>query len=1032
MGVPYSDGLEKGNSAMLKTAKRLLLIGNFIILVSCQSTGTVSVDEARKMAIEMSAQSYSPPPRTTSDIVALLEEYKPDPARLEYLRKKADVEPWESLPKSGLWRFYRERAGVAQLLGRPEQSVADYREALKVSVDLSIRKRRDLMREAGLVLAENGHFNEAVQVMTKSIQLMSNSVGNNEVMAQIQAQVGNIDEAERYANAALALLVRNTPNDPPQEFRDPTVRYIRASASGDLLQAEFYIRSSMQAYRDSSRKGHVVNWLEHRQQVLADNLMSQNRPVEAEAVLRDALISVLKKSGKYTLDTALLLQGLARALTLEDRYEEARALANEALEILKEMSVPDKSRLRGQAYRAIGKIETARGNWRAAAEIFDRADDALSDNDFFRNLLIVEDLDVSAARALTRSNVDGVSMLSARLKNLETDYGKNSRGAAEARGLLAMAKRNAGDIAGALVDFADSLQILISESADNGPSMLREKMIAEAYLWTLLDARKAGTGLADAADKVFQVMEIARGGVVRKALVANAARLSADPELADIIRQLQDAQWRAQTIGGYVSAMLATPADQQVDGVLDDLRQRLSKLRVVERSLFEEIEKRYPRYGSLVSPRPATVADVQSQLTDGEVMVQFFFGNDRGVVMAVSKGKLPQIAEIDYGQDTLAEKVSRIRAALAPEAVRQFSDMRAFDTSLAHQLYLELLAPVSAIQPETDHLLVVAHGAIGALPLGLLITKPTNVSPDEKFLFGEYQSTPWLARTHATSRLPSVASLTTLRTLPKGKLDRRPMIGFGDPIFAAGQTNLADAGVRGRRPIQLRATPQTRAVDSADLSLLPRLPDTRDELTAIGKTLRVNPARDLFFGLKANETIVKSTDLTNYRVVAFATHGLVSGDLNGLNEPALALSNPTLVDNKGDGLLTMSEVMNLRLNADWVILSACNTAAADGRGAEAVSGLGRAFFYAGTRALLVSNWPVETTSVKALTTDIFRRQAEDPSLSRAQALRRAMLGLMDGPGYVDDQGRTVFSYAHPIFWAPFTLIGDGGGSGPGA
>ena len=75
---------------------------------------------------------------------------------------------------------------------------------------------------------------------------------------------------------------------------------------------------------------------------------------------------------------------------------------------------------------------------------------------------------------------------------------------------------------------------------------------------------------------------------------------------------------------------------------------------------------------------------------------------------------------------------------------------------------------------------------------------------------------------------------------------------------------------------------------------------------------------------------------------------------------------------------------------------------------------------------------METTSAKALTTDIFRRQAEDPSLSRAEALRRAMLGLMDGPGYVDDQGRTVFSYAHPIFWAPFTLIGDGGGSGPGA
>ena len=101
------------------------------------------------------------------------------------------------------------------------------------------------------------------------------------------------------------------------------------------------------------------------------------------------------------------------------------------------------------------------------------------------------------------------------------------------------------------------------------------------------------------------------------------------------------------------------------------------------------------------------------------------------------------------------------------------------------------------------------------------------------------------------------------------------------------------------------------------------------------------------------------------------------------------------------------------------------------RGAEAVSGLGRAFFYAGTRALLVSNWPVETTSAKTLTTDLFRRQAKDPTLSRAEALRRTMVGLIDRGGYVDPKtGKTVFSYAHPLFWAPFTLIGDGGGGTP--
>jgi CHAT domain-containing protein len=125
----------------------------------------------------------------------------------------------------------------------------------------------------------------------------------------------------------------------------------------------------------------------------------------------------------------------------------------------------------------------------------------------------------------------------------------------------------------------------------------------------------------------------------------------------------------------------------------------------------------------------------------------------------------------------------------------------------------------------------------------------------------------------------------------------------------------------------------------------------------------------------------------------------------------------------------MTEILGLKLDADWVVLSACNTGSGSGAGAEAVSGLGRAFFYAGSRALLVTNWPVETTSARALTTDIFSRQAADPSLARAEALRRAMVGLMDGPGYRNQEGTELFTYAHPIFWGPFSIVGDGGGPG---
>jgi len=115
--------------------------------------------------------------------------------------------------------------------------------------------------------------------------------------------------------------------------------------------------------------------------------------------------------------------------------------------------------------------------------------------------------------------------------------------------------------------------------------------------------------------------------------------------------------------------------------------------------------------------------------------------------------------------------------------------------------------------------------------------------------------------------------------------------------------------------------------------------------------------------------------------------------------------------------LTASEIATLDLDADLVILSACNTAAADGTpGAEGLSGLAKAFFYAGSRALLVSHWPVESNSAAHLTTRMLAYMAEHPSHGRAEALRRSMLGLMD---------EEKPYYAHPMFWAAFSLVGEG-------
>jgi CHAT domain-containing protein len=248
------------------------------------------------------------------------------------------------------------------------------------------------------------------------------------------------------------------------------------------------------------------------------------------------------------------------------------------------------------------------------------------------------------------------------------------------------------------------------------------------------------------------------------------------------------------------------------------------------------------------------------------------------------------------------------------------------------------------------------------------------------------------------------------------------MTGFGNPLFNPSQTGAGDnrtAKLASRSLVSAAYTDfwQGAGVDRARLAAaLPQLPDTADELNAVAKDLGVPPT-DIHLGADASETTVKRVRLSDYSIVYFATHGLVAGDVKGLAEPSLALSMPRQPSELDDGLLTASEVAQLKLNADWVVLSACNTIAGDKPGAEALSGLARAFFYAGARALLVSHWAVDSEAATRLTTSTFDILKSDPKLGRAEALRRAMLN------YLNDSSSPRNAY--PALWGPFALIGEG-------
>ena len=518
-----------------------------------------------------------------------------------------------------------------------------------------------------------------------------------------------------------------------------------------------------------------------------------------------------------------------------------------------------------------------------------------------------------------------------------------------------------------------------------------------------------------------------RARAVQGAIAASTVRAAArSPALAELVRKEQDLQKQVTAQEAILSDLLGLPSNQRDEKVVVQSQNDLTKLRSDWRAAKQELDRRFPEYANLAWPLPVTAEEMRAALKPDEALVSFYFGTRNSFAWAMRNDGQIAFAVLPLTAADAEAKVAKLRAPFEAE-ITSIGDIPPFNLRAAHELYNLLLEPVRQGWQPAKTLLVVTNGPLGLLPLGLLPTEPADVKEGDGPYFSGYRSVAWLARTHAVVALPSASALRTLR-LAQVPSKRETLVGFGDPLFSRSPTVVAgiEPDVRSSR-IKVRALPHLAKTRSANLGMLPQLPDTADELRAIAAALQADPTKVLYLGTAASEKTVKSMDLSRYRIVAFATHGLVPGDLDGLSEPALALSAPETADADDDGLLTMGEILGLRMNADWVVLSACNTGSGAGPGADAASGLGRAFFYAGSRALLLTNWSVHSVSAAELVAGVFRRQASDPQLTRAEALRQSMMALLDGPGAKDEAGKTLFTYGHPLFWAPYSIMGDGGG-----
>lgn len=1003
------------------------------------------------------------PPRSVADISAVLDQQKPDPAAAAALAATADAVVPAGLKGAELAAFYYKRAQARVLIGRADAlddaelavnnaQASDYK-------NLGSRYEQLLMR----LLREAGQTKRANVLLAKQLafanQLKGRLFALNFGIANGYLRNGDINTAESYVarNRALLTEAQRWPKFPLYGMawqalvEDGNARL--EEARGRFLEAEAGYHKAAILYTGSLKT--VSQWeskppegdlersadwavaLEGRAKV------KQGRVGEGEADVRRALLSRLSKSGKFHADTAGVLGVLVYVIQEQGRYAEAEQLQRQVIDIYRGLGYGPESGQMVNANLFLAQVLNLRGQYRAASQLYDQVDVWTAKWEPSRREAVSNGL-ARVAVMLSEGNNDNAIEIAQRTYERERQRsGDKSFNTALSRGFHAIALARKGKTSEALQAFSESLPILLSSSGagdeDSGSTAAaregRIRFVIEGYLRLL--SRDPSVVPANVLAETFGYADILRGQSVQRALQASSARSAAkNPELAQLVRTSQDTDKKIGAAVATLNNLLSLPTSERDGKAFTDTQAEIARLQAARTLTLKDIAKKFPDYGNLVNPPAPGFADLQNVLTNDEVLLSFYFGRFDSFVWILGKNGPVQFRRINTTLGNLNSKVSKLREALEPSAA-MISDIPAYDLKLAYDLYATLLKPSEASWNPAKNLIVATNGALGLLPLSLLPTAPSEINVEDDPLFSSYRKVPWLARTHAVTMVPSITALLTLRRLPPGTASRQALIGFGDPLFSKDQAEQPEenetpvqtvdaSNVTRGMPLKRRNSPKLEGVDSMQLAQLPRLPDTAVELKSVALALQTDPSKVLNLGKAANEKNVKTTDLSKFKVIAFATHGLVPGELDGLTQPALALSAPAIADTDGDGLLTMEEILSLKLDADWVVLSACNTGAGVVAGAEAASGLGRAFFYAGTRALLVTNWSVHSQSARELMTDLFRRQADDPKLTRGEALRQAMMALVDGPGYLGSDGKTEFAYAHPLFWAPYTIIGDGG------
>ncbi|MBF0563448.1 MAG: tetratricopeptide repeat protein, partial [Alphaproteobacteria bacterium] len=734
---------------LARVSKRAaVLVALFLVLLTgCQEDPpAVSLEQAKKITASFAGGGFVAPPRSVNDILALLDQEKPDPAKLLITLKAADAPPPSGANKAVLANFYLERGKAAATLGRSKQQIDDLTSAYDlVQNDTSGIDYTRLLQWLSYAHWRAGNRAESVRYRKLELtelgadtQHHGRQFGGYLTLVSDLSEQGEIDTAKVYLER-MALLLQEShrwrKGAAYAEFGPAwEAHYLRAQAliaerTGHTADAEALFRRELAVYDDIppgslSSDLNIPFRRDTSLKALANVLSSQNRVVEAEVEARQALLNELREHGHYAPETAEMLMTLAAVVAQQGRYADAGKLAQATIDIYQRIGHVPTSWSLAQARNILAMVQLLSGRPAEALSTYQSLAADIAPDPTLTQHILGGNLYYADALLAGGQTTQAVAVLKHGVEFRAIRLGADHPDTAEARGMLAMALANLGDGRAAMAAFREAVPVLLADAAQAQSNDFgergagreqRRRQVMEAYVALLVDN-------GESVGEAFRIADAARSQVVQKSLIASAARAGVkDPEMADLVRREQDAEQQGLAQETLLADDLATAPEQRDAARLAALRAQVEALHTARRTLQTEIDRRFPAYANLRNPPPVAITQAQAALREGEALVAILVGTERSFVWAVPHSGAPAFASVPMGRDAVARMVARLRVPMESTA-SDLGSLPAYDLNEAYHAYQTFLAPVVAGWKGARSLMVVSDKSLGRLPFSMLLT----------------------------------------------------------------------------------------------------------------------------------------------------------------------------------------------------------------------------------------------------------------------------------------------------------------------